>query len=203
MKTFNVANFTHGLTSKQAGVVEIMILHALDKVVFAKDKFLKTVDIVEASKRHLQPTKQHNDETESVQMEDGSTRQIPVHLATYEKTIYNMEKDLRNANMVLSRLLWSYEILPIKDNPDMPLNYGDSLNWKQIHYKKLRTQLEDIFSKKPLLPLNPTQRVHKQPLRRYDSERVIELDRKYVQMNDDSSPLVHQFPALPQKDKVN
>ncbi|KAJ3315174.1 hypothetical protein HDV04_004315 [Boothiomyces sp. JEL0838] len=114
--------------------------------IVAKQKWIIAMDIVLASRNHLHASFIPEDEEYlKVVMEtpEESTKDFP-DLSSYDNSIYNMEKNLHKSAMLLSRLLWRYELSELAGYCQL----YSRIDWRAISFTNLRNNLIGYFSKK-------------------------------------------------------
>ena len=72
---------------------------------------------------------------------------IRIHLISQDNSIYQLEKTLRAANLLLSRLIWRWNLnsLPCLINANYEEEKSIKLNWKEISFTLLRVELIAYF----------------------------------------------------------
>ncbi|KAJ3324420.1 hypothetical protein HDV06_006831 [Boothiomyces sp. JEL0866] len=143
---FSITDFTNGkLDKSNCGIVEIMILNCINRCIVAKQKWIIAMDIVLASRNHLHSSFIPADEEYlDVAMEtiEISTKSFP-DLTSYDNSIYNMEKNLHKSTMLLSRLLWRYELSELAGYSQL----YSRIDWRKISFTNLKANLSDYFAK--------------------------------------------------------
>ncbi|KAI8896108.1 hypothetical protein BC833DRAFT_598880 [Globomyces pollinis-pini] len=144
---FSVSDFTaNQLNSKNVGVVEIMIMHLLNKCIQYKERWILSMDIVLASRNHLHrssvPTSEDSHKVR-LETEEFQRKTLP-DLSHYDNSIYNIEHNIQQNSLILSRLIWRYGIdLKCKY---LKYQFKDSkINWKTISYTRLKKDIMDVF----------------------------------------------------------
>lgn len=66
----------HVVVHFHSPVVELMIIHACNKAVFCKSKWVLALDIVQAARIHLQPGLVHTDTFVDVVLENGEMKSM-------------------------------------------------------------------------------------------------------------------------------
>ncbi|EGF78904.1 hypothetical protein BATDEDRAFT_26309 [Batrachochytrium dendrobatidis JAM81] len=157
----SIRDFTDSpaLSSINTGVVEIMVLHACDKCIYSKTKWLLAMDMGRNALQHMHPGMQQLLPQEDVQivLENLSGKDISnvPDYSNIDPTLNDMALATHHQTAVFSRLLLRYnlwEAIADSDYPNVPKQPGDAVDWKMCSFTMLRKRLADHFAtqSKPL-----------------------------------------------------
>lgn len=62
-----------------------------------------------------------------------------------DNSIYQMEKTIRSTNVLLSRILWRYDLETLKTVFDSNYVENTQINWKYINFTRLRMEILEHF----------------------------------------------------------
>ncbi|KAH6560899.1 hypothetical protein BASA62_010182 [Batrachochytrium salamandrivorans] len=166
----SIRDFTDSttLSSRNTGVVEIMILHVCDKCIYSKTKWLLAMEIGRNTLQHLHPGMDFQSTRGNVQIiletSTGEDRTIVQDCSHIDPTLSDMELTLNHQTAVFSRLLLRYglwDILSQQKQLEFLKQDSNGIDWRQCSFTMLRGRLTDHFATRtkplPLMDINKSE----------------------------------------------
>jgi hypothetical protein len=133
-----------------------MLLEACNQCIKAKENWLVAMRIVFAARNHLHRSFiPENEVIYDVVMDElhHETKPLP-DLGDYDHSIYNMQNALRKHTILLSRLMWRFDINDLPCLARIHHSGDNTIPWRNVSFKILRKEMIQRFQSQPKLKLN-------------------------------------------------
>jgi hypothetical protein len=133
-----------------------MLLEACNQCIKAKENWLVAMRIVFAARNHLHRSFiPQNEIVYDVVMDEmhHETKALP-DLSDYDHSIYNMQKALKKHTVLLSRLIWRFDVNDLPCLVRIQHSADDTIPWRKVSFKVLRKELMERFKSQPKLKLS-------------------------------------------------